>query len=60
MDLASSGKGGLGPYIGICVLAACFGIADAQVEGGIIGELCFMCPEFIQVCLPYNLFNIFQ
>ncbi|KAL2579422.1 hypothetical protein AAZV13_15G062900 [Glycine max] len=48
VDLASSGKGGLGPYIGICVLAACFGIADAQVEGGIIGELCFMCPEFIQ------------
>ncbi|KAL9321279.1 hypothetical protein ACSQ67_013118 [Phaseolus vulgaris] len=48
VDLATSGKGGIGPYIGICVLAACFGIADAQVEGGMVGELCFMCPEFIQ------------
>ncbi|XP_068497647.1 equilibrative nucleotide transporter 3-like [Phaseolus vulgaris] len=48
VDLATSGKGGIGPYIGICVLAACFGIADAQVEGGMVGELYFMCPEFIQ------------
>ncbi|XP_020202649.1 equilibrative nucleotide transporter 3 [Cajanus cajan] len=48
VDLATSGKGGIGPYIGICVLAACFGIADAQVEGGMVGDLCFMCPEFIQ------------
>ncbi|KAL2341970.1 hypothetical protein Fmac_009910 [Flemingia macrophylla] len=48
VDLATSGKGGIGAYIGICVLAACFGIADAQVEGGMVGDLCFMCPEFIQ------------
>ncbi|XP_027338804.1 equilibrative nucleotide transporter 3-like [Abrus precatorius] len=48
LDLATSGKGGIGPYIGICVLAACFGIADAHVEGGMVGDLCFMCPEFMQ------------
>ncbi|XP_057430498.1 equilibrative nucleotide transporter 3-like isoform X5 [Lotus japonicus] len=48
LDLATSGKGGIEPYIGICVLAACFGIADAHVEGGMIGDLYFMCPEFIQ------------
>ncbi|KAF1882194.1 hypothetical protein Lal_00038839 [Lupinus albus] len=34
LDLATSGKGGLGHYIGICVLAACFGLADGQVQGG--------------------------
>ncbi|KAE9599310.1 putative equilibrative nucleoside transporter [Lupinus albus] len=48
LDLATSGKGGIGTYIGICLLSACFGIADAHVEGGMVGDLCFMCPEFIQ------------
>ncbi|KAG5059960.1 hypothetical protein JHK87_000989 [Glycine soja] len=38
VELATSGKGGLGPYIGICVLVACFGIADAQVKGGMLGD----------------------
>lgn len=60
VDLATSGKGGIGPYIGICVLAACFGVADALVEGGMVGDLCFMCPEFIQVCFSYNSFSFFQ
>ncbi|XP_027931654.1 equilibrative nucleotide transporter 3-like isoform X1 [Vigna unguiculata] len=48
LDLATSGKGGMGPYIGVCVLSACFGIADAHVQGGMVGDLSFMCPEFIQ------------
>ncbi|KAK7302678.1 hypothetical protein RJT34_13571 [Clitoria ternatea] len=48
LDVATSGKGGIGPYIGICVLAACFGVADAHVQGGMVGDLSFMCPEFIQ------------
>ncbi|XP_019440303.1 PREDICTED: equilibrative nucleotide transporter 3-like isoform X1 [Lupinus angustifolius] len=48
LDLATSGKGGLGTYIGICLLSACFGIADAFVEGGMVGDLYFMSPEFIQ------------
>lgn len=48
LDLATSGRGGIGPYIGICVLVACFGIADAHIEGGMVGDLYFMCPEFVQ------------
>lgn len=49
LDLATSGKGGLGNYIGICAIIAAFGVADAFVEGGMVGDLSFMCPEFIQV-----------
>ena len=49
LDLATSGKGGIGNYIGICVFVAIFGIADAHVQGGMVGDLSFMCPEFIQV-----------
>ncbi|XP_070038223.1 equilibrative nucleotide transporter 3-like isoform X2 [Nicotiana tomentosiformis] len=48
LDLATSGKGGLGNYIGICAIIAAFGVADAFVEGGMVGDLSFMCPEFIQ------------
>lgn len=49
LDLATSGKGGIGNYIGICVFVACFGVADAHVQGGMVGDLAFMRPEFIQV-----------
>lgn len=49
MDLATSGKGGVGPYIGVCLFVALFGVADAHVQGGVVGDLSFMCPEFIQV-----------
>ncbi|KAJ9686825.1 hypothetical protein PVL29_015602 [Vitis rotundifolia] len=48
LDLATSGKGGLGTFIGICVLSAAFGLADAHVQGGMIGDLSFMHPEFMQ------------
>ncbi|XP_051133522.1 equilibrative nucleotide transporter 3-like [Andrographis paniculata] len=48
IDLASSGKGGIGNYAAICVMVAGFGIADASVQGGMVGDLAFMCPEFIQ------------
>ncbi|XP_031114131.1 equilibrative nucleotide transporter 3-like [Ipomoea triloba] len=48
LDLGTSGKGGLGNYIGICVVAASFGVADANVQGGMVGDLSFMCPEFMQ------------
>ncbi|RDX81128.1 Equilibrative nucleotide transporter 3 [Mucuna pruriens] len=48
LDLATSGKGGIGPYIGLCALSACFGVADAHVQGGMVGDLSLMCPEFIQ------------
>ncbi|CAA0825134.1 Equilibrative nucleotide transporter 3 [Striga hermonthica] len=48
IDLATSGKGGIGNYIGICAFVAAFGVADALVQGGLIGDLAFMCPEFLQ------------
>ncbi|XP_044460630.1 equilibrative nucleotide transporter 3-like [Mangifera indica] len=48
LDLATSGKGGIGPFLGICAIVACFGVADAHVQGGMVGDLSFMCPEFIQ------------
>ncbi|KAK3433223.1 hypothetical protein EUGRSUZ_D00759 [Eucalyptus grandis] len=48
LDLATSGKGGVWPYFGICVLVACFGVANAHVQGGMVGDLSFMCPEFMQ------------
>ncbi|XP_059452484.1 equilibrative nucleotide transporter 3-like [Corylus avellana] len=48
LDLATSGKGGLGTFIGICVMSGGFGVADAHVQGGMIGDLSFMQPEFIQ------------
>lgn len=33
LDLATSGKGGIGSYVGICVIVASFGVADAHVQG---------------------------
>ncbi|KAL5774624.1 hypothetical protein ACOSP7_012181 [Xanthoceras sorbifolium] len=48
LDLGTSGKGGIGPFLGVCAIVACFGVADAHIQGGIVGDLSFMCPEFIQ------------
>ncbi|KAK4345100.1 hypothetical protein RND71_035276 [Anisodus tanguticus] len=48
LNLATSRKGGLGSYIGICGIVATFGVVDALVKGGMMGDLSFMCPEFIQ------------
>ncbi|EOX99276.1 Major facilitator superfamily protein isoform 2 [Theobroma cacao] len=48
LDLATSGKGGIGTFIGICVVSGAFGVADAHVQGGMIGDLSYMNPEFIQ------------
>lgn len=48
LDLGTSGKGGVGTYVGICILVAAFGVADANVQGGMCGDLAFMLPEFIQ------------
>ncbi|RZC62975.1 hypothetical protein C5167_024741 [Papaver somniferum] len=48
LDLATSGRGGIGTFIGICLVSAAFGVADAHVQGGMIGDLSFMCPEFLQ------------
>jgi equilibrative nucleoside transporter 1/2/3 len=51
LDLATSGKGGLGTFIGICAISGAFGVADAHVQGGMVGDLSFMQPEFIQVSI---------
>ena len=62
MDLATSGKGGLGPFIGLCAISGAFGFADAHVQGGMVGDLSFMQPEFVQVSnhdLQYYMFNSF-
>ncbi|KAG6468726.1 hypothetical protein ZIOFF_073419 [Zingiber officinale] len=48
LDVATSGKGGIRVYIGICVISAAFGLSDALVEGGIVGDLSMMSPEFLQ------------
>lgn len=48
LDLATSGKGGIGTYIGICFISGAFGVADAHVQGGMVGDLSYMLPEFIQ------------
>ncbi|XP_043689088.1 equilibrative nucleotide transporter 3-like [Telopea speciosissima] len=48
LDLATSGKGGLWTYIGICAIMGAFGVADAHVQGGMVGDLSFMHPELIQ------------
>ncbi|CAH9112294.1 unnamed protein product [Cuscuta epithymum] len=48
LDLGTSGKGGIGNFMGICVLVAFFGVADALVQGGLVGDLSLMCPEFLQ------------
>lgn len=56
VDLVTSGKGGVGPYVGICILVGAFGVADALVQGGMVGDLAFMLPEFMQVALQQILF----
>ncbi|XP_013726295.2 equilibrative nucleotide transporter 4-like [Brassica napus] len=48
LDLTTKGQGGIGPYIGLCAVVSLFGIADATVKGGMIGDLSLMCPELIQ------------
>ncbi|KAJ9560657.1 hypothetical protein OSB04_005817 [Centaurea solstitialis] len=48
LNLATSGKGGIGTFIGVCVASAAFGVADANVQGGMVGDLSYMRPQFIQ------------
>ncbi|XP_026397829.1 equilibrative nucleotide transporter 2-like [Papaver somniferum] len=48
IGLGTSGKGGIGTYVGICIVSGAFGVGDAFVQGGMIGDLSLMCPDFIQ------------
>lgn len=49
VDLASSGNGGIGNYILVLLLVGGFGLADALVQGGVVGDLSYMDPTFVQV-----------
>ena len=49
LDIATYGKGSIGSYMGICLFVATFGVADALIQGGMLGDLALMCPEFTQV-----------
>ncbi|KAK8460622.1 hypothetical protein SEVIR_2G360900v4 [Setaria viridis] len=48
LDVATKGQGGVGAFVGVCVISAALGIGDAHVQGGMVGDLSLMCPEFIQ------------
>lgn len=48
LDVATKGSGGLGPFVGVCVLSGTFGFADAFCQGGMVGDLSLMCPQFMQ------------
>ncbi|MFS8022640.1 putative equilibrative nucleoside transporter, MFS transporter superfamily [Helianthus anomalus] len=48
LDIVTSGKGSIESYVGICLIVAAFGAADALIQGGMLGDLALMCPEFIQ------------
>ncbi|PWZ13095.1 Equilibrative nucleotide transporter 3 [Zea mays] len=48
LDAATSGRGGMAAFAGVCVVSAAFGVADAHVQGGMVGDLSLMCPEFVQ------------
>lgn len=57
LDLATSGKGGLGIFIGVCIASAGFGAAHGFAQGGMAGDLSLMCPEFIQVSIFAHLIS---
>jgi len=49
LDLASHGSGSVVAYVLLCLIVALFGLADAFVQGAMVGDLSFMSPDFIQV-----------
>ncbi|KAI7981518.1 Equilibrative nucleotide transporter 2 [Camellia lanceoleosa] len=57
LDLATSRKGRIGTYIGICIISGAFGVADAYVQGGMVGDLSLMLPEFLQVIFVVSLLS---
>lgn len=54
--MASGGKGGIVPFLSLCVLSAAFGVGDALVQAGMVGDLSLMCPQLVQVL--FNFFDI--
>ncbi|WZZ51315.1 hypothetical protein YC2023_051422 [Brassica napus] len=48
VDLVSEGKGGLFPFLLLCFIAASFGVANALVEGAMMGDLSCISHDLIQ------------
>ncbi|XP_026430834.1 equilibrative nucleotide transporter 3-like [Papaver somniferum] len=48
VDLATSGGGGLWRFISLCLIVGIIAVAQGSLEGGIFGDLCLMCPEFMR------------
>ncbi|MCL7035066.1 hypothetical protein MKW94_006220 [Papaver nudicaule] len=51
MDLATSGGGGLGKFVGLCFVVVIVAMAEGTLEGGLFGDLSYMCPELMQIFL---------
>ncbi|RZC82435.1 hypothetical protein C5167_045215 [Papaver somniferum] len=60
LDLATSGGGGLGRFIGLCSIVVIVAVAQGSLEGGLFGDLSMMCPEFMQVIFIFFLGSIFS
>ncbi|KAG0481510.1 hypothetical protein HPP92_012368 [Vanilla planifolia] len=48
IDLATSGRGGIVVFLAICIITAACGVADAFVQGGMVGDLSFMDSNLMQ------------
>ncbi|WZZ03150.1 hypothetical protein YC2023_089071 [Brassica napus] len=48
VDIVTKGKGGITPFLLLSIVSAGFGVANALVEGAMIGDLSCICPDLIQ------------
>ncbi|CAM6094977.1 unnamed protein product [Calypogeia fissa] len=48
IDVATHGSGGIGSFVGMCFLIAMLGIGDGTAQGGLVGDLSFMHPSYLQ------------
>ncbi|XP_023636733.1 equilibrative nucleotide transporter 2 isoform X1 [Capsella rubella] len=48
LDLSTLGRGSISSFIGLCIISVVFGVANAHVQGGMIGDFSMMAPEFVQ------------
>ncbi|KAG0483902.1 hypothetical protein HPP92_011986 [Vanilla planifolia] len=48
IDLATSRRGGIVVFLALCIITAACGVADAFVQGGMVGDLSFMDSNLMQ------------
>ncbi|CAN7126677.1 unnamed protein product, partial [Brassica rapa subsp. narinosa] len=48
VDIVTKGKGGITPFLLLSIVSAGVGVANALVEGAMIGDLSCICPDLIQ------------